>query len=66
MTPATDDLLRMGGRLGCWDWYNYMTDNDAAINIDTLTYAAHPTFASLTSDVKEIVDMLEALKRAAR
>ena len=30
-----------------------------------LTYAAHPTFATRTSYVKEVDNMLEALKRAS-
>ena len=41
----------------CW----FVVDRNGII-----TYTAHPTFASPTSYVKEVDDMLEALKQAAR
>lgn len=53
----------------CVRWESWVENHFCWFVIDRqgiLTYAAHPTFATPTSYVKEVDDMLEALKKAAR
>ncbi len=53
----------------CVRWGSWVENNPCWFVIDrkgTLTYAAHPTFASPTSYVQDVDTMLEELKKAAR
>lgn len=53
----------------CVRWGSWVENNPCWFVIDrkgTLTYAAHPTFASPTSYVQDVDVMLEELKKAAR
>ena len=53
----------------CVRWGSWVENNPCWFVIDrkgTLTYAAHPTFASPTSYVQDVDVMLEELRKAAR
>ena len=67
--PAGRAAAIYGVARKCVRWGGWVENNPCWFVIDRkgiLTYAAHPTFASPTSYVKEVEDMLKALKKAAR
>lgn len=67
--PAGRAAAIYGVSRKCIKWRGWIENNPCWFVIDrkgTLTYAAHPTFSSATSYVKEVDDMLEALRQAAR
>ena len=67
--PAGRAAAIYGVARKCVRWGGWVENNPCWFVINRkgiLTYAAHPSFASPTSYVKEVDDMLEALKQAAR
>jgi hypothetical protein len=67
--PAGHASAIYGVSRKCARWGQWVENDPCWFVIDRksiLTYAAHPSFATPTSYVKEVDDMLEALKRAAR
>lgn len=67
--PAGRAAAIYGVARKCVRWGGWVENNPCWFVIDRkgiLTYAAHPTFATPTSYVKEVDDMLEALIKAAR
>ena len=67
--PAGRAAAIYGVARKCVRWGGWVENNPCWFVIDRkgiLTYAAHPTFATPTSYVKEVDDMLKALKQAAR
>lgn len=67
--PAGRAAAIYGVARKCIRWGGWVESNPCWFVIDRkgiLTYSAHPTFATPTSYVKEVDDMLEALKKAAR
>jgi len=66
--PAGTASAIYGVSRRCLRWGNWVENNPCWFVIDrkgTLTYAAHPSFSSGTSYVKDVDLMLEALKKAA-
>lgn len=66
--PAGRAAAIYGVARKCVRWGGWVENNPCWFVINRkgiLTYAAHPSFASPTSYVKEVDDMLEALKQAA-
>jgi hypothetical protein len=67
--PAGRAAAIYGVARKCIRWGSWVENNPCWFVIDRkgiLTYSAHPTFATPTSYVKEVDDMLEALKKAAQ
>jgi hypothetical protein len=67
--PAGRAAAIYGVARKCIRWGGWVESHPCWFVIDRkgiLTYSAHPTFATPTSYVKEVDDMLEALKKAAR
>src|SRR5437773_7003580 len=66
--PAGTASAIYGVSRKCLRWGSWVENNPCWFVIDragTITYAAHPSFSSPTSYVKDVDLMLEALKKAA-
>jgi peroxiredoxin len=66
--PAGHASAIYGVSRKCARWGQWVENDPCWFVIDRkgiLTYAAHPSFATPTSYIKEVDDMLEALKKAA-
>lgn len=67
--PAGRAAAIYGVARKCVSWGSWVENHPCWFVIDRkgiLTYAEHPSFSTPTSYVKEVDDMLEALKKAAR
>lgn len=67
--PAGRAAAIYGVARKCVCWGSWVENHPCWFVIDRkgiLTYAAHPSFATPTSYVKEVDDMLDALRKAAR
>jgi hypothetical protein len=67
--PAGQASAAYGVARKCLRWGSWVENNPCWFVIDrkgTLTYAAHPTFATPTSYVNDVDRVLDELKKAAR